>query len=93
MHKKKAPSSNEALNFSGQKNELWCAGGELGFILRMINESDQYKHQVKWFTSLVSKKESLIPIKKRLHEMSLLEYKIVEMGQGSKISRFIAWRF
>ena len=27
------------LNFGGQNNELWCDGGEISFITRMINES------------------------------------------------------
>lgn len=93
INNKRYPLSDASLNFSGQHNELWCAGGEVGFILRMIGESEKYKHQVKWFTSLVSKKESLIPIKKYLNDMKTLEVKVVEMGQGSKISRFIAWCF
>ncbi|MGK0372581.1 MAG: 23S rRNA (adenine1618-N6)-methyltransferase, partial [Glaciecola sp.] len=32
-------SRQDALNFSGKSNELWCEGGEVGFIKRMINES------------------------------------------------------
>lgn len=81
------------LNFSGQHNELWCEGGEVGFISRMITQSTEYKHQVKWFTSLVSKKDSLIPISKALSAINPLEVKVVEMGQGNKLSRFVAWRF
>ncbi|MFM7721620.1 MAG: RlmF-related methyltransferase, partial [Bacteroidota bacterium] len=30
----------------GQSNELWCEGGEEGFISRMIQESIKYKTQV-----------------------------------------------
>ncbi|GAB56068.1 23S rRNA (adenine1618-N6)-methyltransferase [Glaciecola punicea ACAM 611] len=85
--------SGSHLNFAGQKNELWCAGGEVGFISRMIAESVHYKEQVTWFTSLVAKQKSLAPLYKKLTQVGALEYKTVGMAQGSKISRFIAWRF
>lgn len=54
----KAPS--KTLNFGGQSNELWCEGGELAFISKMIEESAQFSEQVIWFTSLVSKKRPLL---------------------------------
>jgi len=80
------------LNFSGQANELWCDGGEVGFIKRMIKESVRYKNQVRWFTSLVSKSDSLNPLKKSLKVIEAKEVRIIKMAQGSKESRFIAWR-
>ena len=52
------------LNFGGQANELWCNGGESLFIKRMIKQSNDYKSQVGWFTSLVSRKENLSKIYK-----------------------------
>ena len=81
------------LNFEGQNNELWCKGGEAGFIKRMITESANYQNQIGWFTTLVSKKESIKPISKKLSEMELAEIKVVDMKQGNKASRFVAWRF
>lgn len=80
------------LNFGGQSNELWCNGGEALFIKRMIKESVQFKNQVGWFTSLVSKKENLTKIYKQLNKLKA-EYKTVEMNHGNKKSRFIAWKF
>jgi len=81
------------LNFGGQKAELWCDGGELAFIRRMINESKQYTQQVLWFTCLVSKKDNLSAIKLSLKKANVSEVKVVNMAQGQKISRFVAWRF
>ncbi|TSJ92291.1 23S rRNA (adenine(1618)-N(6))-methyltransferase RlmF [Gilliamella apicola] len=81
------------LNFGGQHAELWCKGGESAFVARMIKESVKYKTQCLWFTSLVSKKESLSIIKKQLKNVAVTEYKIVAMAQGQKISRFAAWTF
>jgi 23S rRNA (adenine1618-N6)-methyltransferase len=80
-------------NFAGQHNELWCIGGELAFIQQMIIESKSYAKQVQWFTSLVSKKENLKPIYANLAYVEAIEIKTVNMTQGGKISRFVAWRF
>ncbi|PKG99094.1 23S rRNA (adenine(1618)-N(6))-methyltransferase RlmF [Paraglaciecola sp. MB-3u-78] len=82
-----------ALNFAGQSNELWCEGGERQFIQRMITESRDYANQIGWFSSLVSKKDNLIHIYKRLGELGISDVKTVEMAQGQKVSRFVAWRF
>ncbi|WP_299217094.1 23S rRNA (adenine(1618)-N(6))-methyltransferase RlmF [uncultured Aquimarina sp.] len=80
------------LNFGGQANELWCNGGEALFIKRMIKQSVNYKTQVGWFTSLVSKKDNLPKIHKQLNKLKAV-HKTVEMSQGNKQSRFIAWKF
>ena len=81
------------LNFGGQNNELWCDGGELGFITQMIYESAKYPMQCLWFTSLVSKKENLSSFYKTLNKVSAVKVKTIEMAQGQKNSRFIAWTF
>ncbi|TMP08107.1 23S rRNA (adenine(1618)-N(6))-methyltransferase RlmF [Pseudoalteromonas sp. S3178] len=87
----KAPQNT--LNFGGQNNELWCEGGEAKFISNMITESEQFAEQVIWFTSLVSKKETLAVLEERLSTLPIAEYKIIDMAQGQKISRFIAWSY
>jgi 23S rRNA (adenine1618-N6)-methyltransferase len=81
-----------SLNFGGQSNELWCNGGEALFIKRMIKQSIFFKTQVIWFTCLVSKKENLPKLHKQLNKLKAT-YKTVEMTQGQKQSRFIAWKF
>ena len=80
------------LNFGGQANELWCNGGEALFIKRMIKESSLFKTQVGWFTSLLSKKENLPRIYKQLKKLGA-NYRTIEMDQGNKKSRIIAWNF
>jgi len=82
-----------ALNFGGQNNELWCEGGELKFVLAMIEESIEYKSQVGWFTCLVSKSQHLNDLKKAILKHRPSDYKQIDMGQGNKLSRFIAWTF
>lgn len=97
----KRPSNNAAqkgradpkLNFGGQKAELWCQGGEIAFLTRMAKESVEFAHQVGWFTSLVSKGENVKPLKTLLNQLGAKQVKVVEMSQGQKISRLLAWRF
>jgi 23S rRNA (adenine1618-N6)-methyltransferase len=81
------------LNFGGQKAELFCQGGELQFIQNMIKESKLYKHQVLWFTCLVSKGDNLRKLKFSLKKAKVAHIKVIKMSQGQKTSRFIAWSY
>ena len=81
------------LNFGGQNSELWYEGGEISFITQMIYESVKYPLQCFWFTTLVSKKDYLRSLYKTLNKVGAVEIKTIEMAQGQKTSRFIAWTF
>ena len=59
----------------------------------MIEESANFADQCLWFTTLVSKKENLQHLERQLHKAKVSDYKVVNMAQGQKISRFIAWTF
>ena len=82
-----------ALNFGGQNAELWCEGGEEQFINNMIEESVLMSNKCIWFTSLVSKKEHLPKIYQLLKKAKVAESQTINMAQGQKISRIIAWTF
>lgn len=88
-----SPKTTHGLNFGGQKAELWCPGGELAFLKTMIKESRHFKGQVLWFTCLISKKEHVSKVKFYLKKAQASRVKVVNMAQGNKISRFIAWSF
>jgi 23S rRNA (adenine1618-N6)-methyltransferase len=95
-HKKSSKKTRQdvkALNFGGQQAELWCDGGERAFLMTMMNESKAYGHQCRWFTSLVSKSEHLAMLKKKLRELEAKQIKEIEMKQGNKITRILAWTF
>jgi len=91
--KRGSAQQSAPLNFGGQAGELACAGGELGFITRMIRESVSHAEQVGWFSSLVSKSANLKPLQYELADRGAREVEIIEMRQGQKTSRLIAWRF
>lgn len=81
------------LNFGGQNAELWYEGGEVAFIRKMIEESTALADQCLWFSSLVSKSANLPFIYSALQRAGVAEVKTVEMAQGQKVSRFVAWTF
>ena len=80
-------------NFGGQKAELWCPGGEIKFLQSMADESVMFAEQVTWFSSLVSKGENVEVFKKRLKKLGALKVEVINMSQGNKVSRFVAWSF
>ena len=81
------------LNFGGKNNELFCKGGESEFIRRMIEQSLQFRNSCFWFSSLVSKSENLGGIYRALEKVAPIEIRTIEMAQGNKISRIVAWTF
>ncbi|SNZ21157.1 23S rRNA (adenine(1618)-N(6))-methyltransferase RlmF [Cohaesibacter gelatinilyticus] len=84
---------SKKLNFGGQNAELWCPGGEIKFLTRMIEQSTACADQCLWFSSLVSKKDNLKPLSRLLAKTKVADFKIIEMAQGQKTSRFIAWTY
>lgn len=80
-------------NFGGQSAELWTPGGEAAFINRMIKESVTLKNDIFWFTTLVSKRETMPGVTASLKTAGVFDVKVVRMSQGQKISRIIAWTF
>ncbi|RTZ14479.1 23S rRNA (adenine(1618)-N(6))-methyltransferase RlmF [Vibrio aquaticus] len=90
---KSKPAKSPILNFGGQKAELWCPGGEATFIKNMAFESRDFAKQVLWFSTLISKKENVRWMRKNLEKAGATEMRIVEMSQGQKVSRFVAWTF
>jgi 23S rRNA (adenine1618-N6)-methyltransferase len=84
---------SQKLNFGGQNAELWCPGGEIKFIASMVEQSLEFAEQCLWFTSLVSKKDNLQPLTRILEKAKVAHFKVIEMAQGQKTSRFIAWTY
>ncbi|MGJ3255203.1 MAG: 23S rRNA (adenine(1618)-N(6))-methyltransferase RlmF [Alcanivorax sp.] len=89
--KTKIKASN--LNFGGQGAELWCKGGELLFLKKMVRESQVYSSQCRWFTSLVSKADNVRPLKKLMLKVGAADVREIEMKQGNKVARVLAWTF
>ena len=85
--------SDITLNFGGNHNELWCDGGELAFIERMIMQSREFAGSCFLFSCLISRQENIKPVKRILKSVSAKDVRVIDMAQGQKVSRFIAWTF
>ena len=62
------------------------------FIKRLIKESVSFKEQIKVFSSLVSKADSLDKIVKQLNKVKA-NFHITPMVLGNKKGRYIFWWF
>ncbi len=81
------------LNFGGKTTELWCDGGEERFVRQMAEESVAFGQQCFWFTTLVSKKTTLPVLSHALRYAGATDIKVINMAQGQKASRVVAWTF
>lgn len=89
----KSDDKAPVLNFGGQHTELWCEGGEKGFVRRMIEESIHTPTQCLWFSTLISKEDSLPSVYGSLKWAGALDTRTINMAQGQKKSRIVAWTF
>jgi len=81
------------LNFGGQGGELWCEGGEEAFVCRMVEESVLFADRCLWFTTLISKSATLPAVYRALKKAGVADSRTIEMAQGQKKSRIVAWTF
>ena len=88
-----AAKGKPALNFGGQGAELWCPGGESQFVRRLIEESARDRARCFWFTTLVSKQSNVPSIQGALKRARAVESRVLELTQGQKTSRIVAWTF
>lgn len=82
-----------ARNFGGRETELCFPGGEDAFVRLLIKESAAAARAVRWFTSLVSKADTLEGVERAAKKAGAAEVRVVAMGQGQKTSRFLAWTY
>ena len=70
-------------------------GGEVKFVLDMIHDSLKYRHDIIWFTAMLGKKSSYIPIEKELEKVGLGIGSIrkTEFVQGKTRRWGIGWTF
>jgi len=90
-------------NFGGSGSELWCKGGEVAFVSRMVEESARYADRCLWFTSLVSRQDNVDKIEKRFKVKktelvvgsgeTIKIWKKVRCGAGAKGSTILMWSY
>jgi 23S rRNA (adenine1618-N6)-methyltransferase len=86
-------AAKPVLNFGGRSSELWCRGGEAGFVRRMIVQSADRPQLCRWFTTLVSSRDNLPAIYRELRAVKATDVRRIEVSHGQKRSRIVAWSF
>lgn len=91
--KLKIKGQRDTRNFGGMHKEVWCKGGERSFIGKMIFESSKTPKLATWFTTLVSQSDNVSFLKKELSKVSPSKVEVIDMEQGGKKTRILAWQF
>ena len=84
---------DRGLTFAGHDAELTTPGGETRFLRTMIAESSDYRKQVGWFSTLVSKRGYLRAARGQLDTLGVAEVQVLDLAQGNKRMRVLAWRW
>ena len=79
---------------TGAPVEMVCAGGEVAFVSRILDESLRLKERVQWYSSMFGMVSSLEAIVQKLKEHRVDNYAVTEFVQGRKTRRWaVAWSF
>ncbi|KAM0786115.1 hypothetical protein ACM66B_006925 [Microbotryomycetes sp. NB124-2] len=78
---------------TGAENEMITPGGEVAFVLKLVEESLVVGTKVNWYSTLVGKHSSLDPIVTRLRQARISNYTVAELGHAQTKRWVIAWSF
>jgi len=80
---------------AGRRHEMSYPGGEVAFVLKMIEESITLRDRVNIFTTMLGKQKSLGVLKKRLRECTAPSpsFTTTEFCQGKTMRWALAWSF
>lgn len=94
------PPAATSNNFGGTATELWCDGGEVGFVKRIAAESRRHWDRCLWFTSLVSRRDHLAILERYLRGRSrrsggrgVRTVRRSSLGAGKKGASILLWSF
>jgi 23S rRNA (adenine1618-N6)-methyltransferase len=75
------------------RSEVFTAGGEVGFIGRLVDDSTLLRERVTWYSTLVGKKVSLTPVLRAVRAAGAVHVRSAELSQGSTSRWAVAWSF
>lgn len=77
---------------TGAPVEMVCAGGEMAFASRILDESLRLRDRVRWYTVMFGLAASLETMVERLREKGIDNYAVAELVQGTKTRRWtVGW--
>ncbi|XP_055855368.1 U6 small nuclear RNA (adenine-(43)-N(6))-methyltransferase [Episyrphus balteatus] len=76
---------------TGNADELYCEGGEVAFVERIVNESKKFPERIKVFSTMLGHKSSVGTISDYLRSKDILNFISTEFCQGNTTRWGIAW--
>eukprot|EP00798_Chlamydomonas_sp_ICE-L_P029272 gene29272-12514_t len=77
----------------GTEEELLYPGGEMAFILRMVEDSVRLGGRVHWYSTMVNKKATLKQLRRELHKRHVTAIRTTELTEGAFSRWAVAWSF
>eukprot|EP00871_Galdieria_phlegrea_P001836 jgi/Galph1/2653/GphlegSOOS_G1319.1 len=77
---------------TGDERQMVTRGGEVEFVTCLAKESMQFKHQIRWFSSLVGRKKDLSVIQRYIQQNVTLEVRRTCLKLSRTSRWIIAWR-
>ncbi|KAL0131663.1 hypothetical protein PUN28_002893 [Cardiocondyla obscurior] len=78
---------------TGNDKELKTEGGEIGFVMKMIEESVEVKDRIKIYSTMIGKKADLVNLKRLLNLKGIKNMTWTEFCQGHTTRWGLAWSF
>jgi 23S rRNA (adenine1618-N6)-methyltransferase len=79
---------------TGSETEMVTSGGEVAFVMRILEESLVLRERVQWYTAMFGFISSVSKIVERLRQEGVDNFAVTEFIQGSKTRRWaVAWSF
>lgn len=79
---------------TGSTNEMICAGGDIGFVERILEESLKLRGRVRWYSCMLGRLASLQMLVVKLREHGIANYAVTNLKAGRKTRRWaVAWSF
>lgn len=81
---------------TGSNNEMICPGGDLGFVIRIVEESLVLRGKVKWYSSMLGKHSSAKAIVELLKSHGITNWAVGVLDPGTKAGTkrwVVAWSF
>lgn len=86
--------SNQPIGLNlGSSNELYTKGGELSFIIKLINQSIKLKFKICWYSTLIGIKSNLFILIKYLNKSNISNYALSVINKGNTVRWLLAWSF
>lgn len=79
---------------TGAETEMICPDGDIGFVLRILDESLVLRDRIQWYTSMFGKLSSVYKLVAKLKEASITNWAVTVLNKTGRTQRWVVgWSF